>query len=76
MSKHPYDWIIHTLLCFIPIYFNWATWFVVVFVALGVEYEQWNYAGKPKLKDYFFKHVLGDLIADAIGVIGGLLLCR
>ena len=72
-SKHPIDWIIHCLLCFIPIYFKWATWFVVAFVAIMIEYEQWSYAGKPPLKDYFFKHVLSDLIADLIGILGGLL---
>jgi len=73
LSEHPYDWIIHCLLCFIPIYFGWATWFVVVFVAVMLEYEQWSYAGRPTIIKYFISKVLGDLIADAIGIIGGVL---
>lgn len=73
LNNHPWDWIIHEILCFTPIYFNWATWFVVVFVAIMIEYEQWKYAGKPELIHYFFYQIFSDLIADAIGIIGALL---
>ncbi len=72
LHKHPWDWILHCLLCFIPIWQGWATWFVVAFVAIMMEYEQWKYAGKPEIIHYFFYHVLGDFVADAIGIIGGL----
>lgn len=72
MDKHPYDWLIHAALCFTPIYFGWATWFVVATVAVMWEAEQWKAAGKPEFTHYFFYQMLGDLVADAIGIIGGL----
>jgi len=74
LSKHPYDWIIHAILCFIPLWQNWATWFVVVFVAVMLEYEQWSYAGKPRFWQYFWYKVFGDLVADTIGIIVGVIL--
>ena len=72
LSKHPIDWSIHFALCFLAIAFNWATWFVVIFVSILIEYEQWNYSGRPELKYYFIPYVLGDLIFDFIGIIGGI----
>lgn len=39
-SEHPWDWLIHTVLCFIPVYLGWAVWPVVAFVSILVEYEQ------------------------------------
>lgn len=73
MSKHPWDWIIHAILCGIPIVFGWASWFVVVFVAIAIEYEQ-----KPQVwynslswSEYFFKHAFMDLIADGLGIALG-----
>ena len=68
MSKHPFDWLIHFGLCFIAIYFHQATIAATIFVAIMLEYEQWSYAGKPDLRYYFVPKVLGDLIADFIGI--------
>jgi len=75
LSRHPFDWLIHCFLCFIPIYFGWARWFVVVFVAVMIEYEQWNYAGKPEIIHYFIYEVLDDFVFDWLGIAGGIL-CR
>lgn len=72
-GKHPIDWIIHALLCFIPIWQNWATWFVVAFVGILIEFEQWNYSGQKLTWTYFYYESLGDIIADFFGIIGGLL---
>jgi len=74
LSKHPFDWIIHCLLCFIPIWQHWATWFVVVFVAVMLEYEQWRYSGQHLTWNYFYYKCLGDLIADAFGIVAGFLI--
>lgn len=75
MSKHPWDWGIHFGLCFIPVCFDWAEWFVVLFAGLIVEYEQKMQVGTNHLswKEYFRKHSLGDLIADALGITIGIL---
>jgi hypothetical protein len=76
LSKHPIDWIIHFTLCFIPVYFGWATWFVVIIVGVIIEFEQKTQIGYNELSwgEYFIKHSFGDLIADCIGIIIGLIL--
>ena len=64
LSKHPFDWIIHLILCFVPVYFGWAVWFVVAFVGILIEYEQkysWWCKNIP-WKDYILYKALGDLI--------------
>lgn len=73
LDKHPIDWIIHLILCFIPLQQHWATWFVVVFVSIMLEYEQWKYSRQQFTWNYFRQQCLGDLVADAVGIIGGLL---
>jgi hypothetical protein len=76
LSKHPLDWLTHFILCLVPVWHGWCTWFVAAFVAIGVEYEQWSYAGRPPLSQYFWHKMFGDLVADTVGIIGGVLLCR
>jgi len=68
LSKHPFDWLIHFSLCFAAVFFNQATIIATIFVSVMIEYEQWSYAGKPDLKSYFVPNVLGDLIADFVGI--------
>ena len=76
LSQHPYDWLIHFGLCFAAIYFNSASVIAVIFVAVMLEYEQKTQVGYNELswKDYFLRHSLGDLIADGLGIITGLML--
>lgn len=71
LDKHPFDWIIHLVLCFVPLWRGWATWFVVGFVAVMMEYEQWKWSKQKFTWEYFYYNCLGDLIADIIGIIGG-----
>ena len=75
LSQHPFDWIIHATLCFVPIYFGWAEWFVVIFISVMLEYEQkfqyWNM--ELTWKEYFKIKSKSDLIADGIGIILGLI---
>jgi hypothetical protein len=71
MSKHPFDWLIHCGLCFIAIYFHQATIAATIFVAVMIEFEQWSYSGQKLTWTYFYQKCLGDLLADAIGIIGG-----
>ncbi|MBU2060801.1 MAG: hypothetical protein KKH44_02985 [Bacteroidetes bacterium] len=72
MSKHPIDWIIHCMLCFVAIYFRQATLMATIFVASMIEYEQWKFSGQKLTWNYFYFNCLGDLIADMIGIIGGI----
>jgi len=62
------------MLCFIAIYFHQATLLTTIFVAVMIEYEQWKFSGQKLTWDYFYFNCLGDLIADMIGVILGLIL--
>ena len=63
-------------MCFAAVYFGWAVWFVVAVVAAMVEYEQkyqfWTYHWT--WWDYIRYKAAGDLVADSIGIVGGLLL--
>jgi len=70
MSKHPFDWICHAILCAIPVYFGWAAWFIVAFVGIYVEYIQKTqvWYNHFSWKEYFWEHSLGDLIADGFGI--------
>lgn len=76
MSKHPWDWGIHFVLCFIPVYFGCAEWFVVLFVGLIVEWEQKAQVWYNHLtwKEYFWKHSFGDFVADGLGIVLGILI--
>jgi len=76
LSKHPFDWTVHFLLCAIPVYFGWATWFVVLIVGIIIEYEQKYQYWYCDLvwKDYFIEKSLGDLIANGLGIVVALLL--
>jgi hypothetical protein len=76
LSQHPYDLLIHFALCFTPVYFGWATWFVVAFVAVMIEYEQKTQVGYNNLswREYFLQCSLSDLIADGLGIITGMVL--
>ena len=75
LSKHPYDWIIHLLGCAGTIYFGCPIWIAILFW-IYIEYEQKQSIWYNRLswKEYFIYHSLGDLIADAIGIILGSLL--
>ena len=74
LSKHPYDWIIHFALCFIAVYFRQATVLATIFVAVMIEYEQWKYSKEKLTWEYFYFKVLGDLIADGLGILVAVLL--
>lgn len=76
LSKHPWDWFIHFSMCAIPVYYGWATWFVALFVGIMLEYEQKTQVGYNELfwEEYFIKHSFGDLIADVIGIIVGIII--
>jgi hypothetical protein len=77
LSRHPYDWLVHFGLCFAAIYYNAASVIAVVFVAVMIEYEQKTQVGYNELswKEYFaLRHSLGDLIADGLGIITGLIM--
>jgi len=69
LSKHPIDFIIHFALCFAAIYFHQATVAATIFVAVMLEYEQWSYSGQKLTWEYFYYKVLGDLIADGLGIL-------
>jgi len=76
LSKHPFDWLIHSGLCFSAVYFHQATPFATLFVGVILEYEQkaqrWSYS--LTWKEYFIKSSLGDLIADLVGIVIGMIL--
>ena len=72
LSKHPIDWIIHFILCFLPVKFRWAKWFVVFFVILLVEYEQWSCSGRPP-NWWTFDVAIGDIFFSLLGIIIGLI---
>ena len=76
LSKHPYDWLIHFGLCFAAIYFYATVVIVVVFVAMMLEYEQKTQVWYNELtwREYFLRHSLGDLVADGLGIITGLIM--
>ncbi len=76
LSKHPYDWLIHAVLCCIPIVFDWATWFVVLFVGVVLEFEQKAQVWYDSLTwtEYIGEHAFGDLVADGLGIGLGLYL--
>ena len=84
MSRHPIDWLIHAFLCllytacglsFVYIQYGWFIITSVVFVAAMVEHEQWK-LGWPdqSLYEYLMGDAggMGDLIADAVGIIAGI----
>ena len=75
LNKHPYDWILHAVLCFIALEFSFATLPAVIFVALLFEYEQrfsiWN--NHLTWWEYFKFVAVYDLVADAVGILGGVL---
>jgi hypothetical protein len=76
LSKHPFDWIVHFILCFVPVYFGWAIWFVVLFVCVLIEYEQKTqvWYNHFSWREYIIKCSLGDMIADILGIIIGMYL--
>lgn len=76
LSLHPCDWLIHFILCFIPIYLGWATWFVVAFVSVMIEYEQKPLVWYNDLtwREYFLQCSLWDLVADGLGIITGIVM--
>ena len=85
MSKHPVDWGIHFCLCWLYIHFGMKAirpeWFLFIivtclFVSVMVEIEQKTQVGTNRLnwKEYFWKHSFGDLMADILGVLAGVLI--
>ena len=70
LSVHPFDYFCHAALCFVPVYFGWATWFVVVFVSVMIEWEQKSqiWYNDKTWREYFLQDSLGDLIANGIGI--------
>jgi hypothetical protein len=69
LSKHPFDWIIHFILCFCAVYFHQATILATIFVAVMLEYEQWSYSKQLFTWEYFYFKVFGDLVADGLGIV-------
>ena len=74
MSKHPFNWLVHFALCAGAVGFGWATWFVVLFVAVMVEWEQRSQTWYAPLSDsqYWFRKATPDLVADVLGIAVGL----
>ena len=75
-SRHPYDYFVHATLCCIPVTFSWATWFVVLFVGVILEFEQKTQVWYDSLTwaKYICEHAFGDLVADSMGIGLGLYL--
>jgi len=76
MSSHPWDWCIHFELCFTPVCFGWASWFIVLFVGVLIEYEQKFQIWYNHLnwREYIIYHVMGDMVANVFGIVVGVLL--
>jgi len=82
LSRHPFDWIIHGVLCFIPIaYGYWESLrvgivitVITLFVAGMIEYEQRFsiYNANLTWKEYIEEKVLGDIVADLVGLSLGI----
>lgn len=92
MDKHPYDWGIHFMFLFVYTFISllmsnttlqailWITC-VGVTVSIMIEFEQWNLYWKSHYKDFTeyildFNITTGDLIADGLGIIAGILVWR
>ena len=76
LSQHPWDWLCHFALCFIPVYFGWATWFVVLTVGIIIEYEQKTQVcyNDKTWREYLLQDSLGDLIANSVGIVGAIII--
>ena len=85
LSKHPWDLMSHAILCFLYTYLGMKAvrpeWFLFIimtclFVSIMVEIEQKTQVGTNHLtwKEYFWKHSFGDLVADGLGILLGMLL--
>jgi hypothetical protein len=77
MSKHPYDWIIHAVLCMIPVIFLEPTLYAVItvlFVGILVEYEQKSQIWYTQYTwwEYIRFHAFFDFLADWIGILIGI----
>jgi len=81
LSKHPYDLILHAVLCAIPVYFGFSIsakagigfCVVVLIVSVMIEYEQKHQVWYHHLswKTYLLSHSILDLLADLAGIIIG-----
>ena len=73
MNKHPWDWIIHAIACFVPVVICSPVWAIAIIIFLSMGYLE--IAQKSQVwynddtwKEYFWKHSFGDLIANSIGI--------
>lgn len=81
ISTHPWDYLIHFVLCGLGVLIGGAhvgAVIIVSFSAIIIEYEQkfsvWNY--ELSWFEYLKKKAIGDLIADILGILAGLIISR
>lgn len=92
MDKHPFDWLIHfgflavftTLNLLLSNNTIWAVLYTIavgIVVSVMIEYEQWNLYWRNNYESFIdyltdFDITTGDLIADVVGIIAGILVWR
>jgi hypothetical protein len=71
LGKHPVDWILHGLGCFILVVLGWVNPIIMLVLGMYLEYEQKQsiHYSRFDWKTYFLKHAGGDLLADMSGII-------
>jgi len=71
LDFHPWDWICHFLLSFVPVRFKWCTWWLAISVGIGVEYEQKTQVcyNSMSWSDYIINESAGDLVEDFSGAL-------
>ena len=73
-----YDWLVHGILCFLPVWSlpRWQMVVAVVAFFIILEYEQKAQVWYSEMtwKEYMRKHSIKDLIADAVGVVIALII--
>ena len=75
LSKHPYDWGCHFIMCFIPlcIIHDWKMILIVMAFGGILEYEQkfQKWYDYYSWKEYLLQYSLGDMIANLLGALAG-----
>lgn len=73
-----YDWLVHGVLCFLPVFALplWQMTVTVVGFSIILEYEQKAQTWYAELswKEYLRKYSIKDLIADFVGIIMALII--
>jgi len=75
-SKHPWDWIMHFTGCLLLVITGLASWLGAALIAVYIEYVQKSQVWYNNLtwEVYLREHSIGDLIADALGIIAAIVL--